>query len=98
MSFSKIKCHDPFVNRWPELDLNVEISLAEFFTNRLDVLIITTGHQNYVESDSIYKHLASIQNTPLIIDTVGLLDLNKLPSAYSLNTNFFVLGVGHSEK
>jgi len=98
MRFHNIKCHDPFVKRWSELDLNIEISLAEFFTNRLDVVIITTGHQNYLESDAIYKHLASTQNTPLIIDTVGLLDLNKLPSDYSPNTNFFVLGVGHNEE
>jgi UDP-N-acetyl-D-glucosamine dehydrogenase len=92
-----IKCHDPYVSTWIELNLKIETCLDTFLSNNFDCLIITTGHKNYVQDDAIYEALMRADNETIIIDTVGLLDLDKLPSNYSRNKNFYVLGVGHTE-
>lgn len=92
--FDNIKCHDPYIALWSELAMDIETSLTKFFRNKLDVLIITTGHRDYLEAEIIYKLV--LKNKPLIIDTIGLLDLDKLPSNYIQNKNFYVLGVGHN--
>ena len=93
-NFDNIQCHDPYVSRWVELDLIVETSLLEFFENSLDVLIVTTGHRDYLESDGIYQLVAKAKEGLIIIDTVGLLNLEKLPRRFVQNENFYVLGVG----
>jgi len=96
--FDQISLQDPYISHWTEKSLEVETSLPIFFQSNFDVLIITTGHRDYVESDNIYKLITSVDKQPLIIDTVGLLDLDKLPSFYSQNNNFFVLGVGYNKE
>ena len=78
--------------------MEIETSLQAFMTNDFDVLIVTTGHKYYLENDSIYEMIARLDGETIIIDTVGLLDVAKLPTNYSQNTNFHVLGVGHNEK
>ena len=96
--FSDIRCHDPYVNHWTELSLDIDNSLSSFFQCELDVIIITTGHRDYVNSDGLYEFIAVNDISPIIIDTVGLLALEKLPSTYIQNENFFVLGVGHNKE
>jgi UDP-N-acetyl-D-glucosamine dehydrogenase len=97
MSFDIIKCHDPYVQSWPELNIEVETCLESFLANSFDVLIVTTGHKDYLDNDAIYHLIEHAGKEMIIIDTVGLLDLNKLPSYYSHNNNFYVLGVGYYE-
>ncbi len=97
-NFTRILLQDPYVSHWTETSLEVETSLPVFFQNNFDVLIITTAHNDYVENDKIYKLIASADKQPLIIDTVGLLDLKKLSSSYCQNNNFYVLGVGYNEE
>ena len=58
---------------------------------------MTTGHRDYLNNDSIYELIGRSGKEMIIIDTVGLLDLQKLPAHFSLNKNFYVLGVGHNE-
>ena len=94
--FTNIKCQDPYVPIWDELNLQIETNLEAFFTNSFDILIITTGHRDYVQNNAIYELISKSSKEILIIDTVGLLDLNKLPLKYSQNKNFYVLGVGHN--
>lgn len=96
--FDDIKCHDPFVSSWAELNLEIEISLEAFLDDKFDVLIVTTGHKDYITNDVIYDQIKNADEEMIIIDTVGLLDLNKLPAHYSQNKNFYVLGVGHNEE
>ena len=91
-----IECQDPYVNYWTELNLNIQTSLPVFFENKFDALIVTTAHKEYIELDNLYKLIFEKEITPLIIDTVGLLNIKKLPSSYIQNKNFFVLGVGHN--
>lgn len=95
--FDKIQCHDPYVTTWCELNLKIETSLATFLSEGFDILIVTTAHSSYTDGDEIYKYLEAAANEITVIDTVGLLDFNKLPSNYKRNKNFFVLGVGHNE-
>ena len=95
--YKDIYCNDPYLNYWDELKLEIETSLNKFFENNFDVLIITTGHKDYIEDDLIYNVLKSLKKMPTIIDTVGLLDNNKLP-AYYKHDNFHVLGVGKKKE
>ena len=59
---------------------------------------MTTGHKDYIENNILYNFIACADKEIIIIDTVGLLKLDKLPAYYSQNKNFFVLGVGHREE
>ena len=95
--FDNIRCHDPYVSFWGELDLEIETSLENFLACNFDVLIVTTGHRDYLQNDAIYNLIAESRNEMTIIDTVGLLDLSKLPRNFSQNKNFYVLGVGCNE-
>lgn len=96
--FDNIKCHDPYVSLWAELDQEVETSLDAFLGNRFDILIVTTGHKDYIDNNVIYEIIGQSDKEILIIDTVGLLDINKLPAHFIQNKNFFVLGVGYKEE
>ena len=90
----EIFCHDPYLDFWPEVGIKVQSSIKEFLNNYYDALIITTAHKVYIDQDSIYDLICYDDSRPLIIDTVGLLEVEKLPSHYELNKNFHVLGVG----
>jgi UDP-N-acetyl-D-glucosamine dehydrogenase len=96
--FDNIKCQDPYVPLWTELNLEIEMSLEAFLANSFDILIVTTGHRDYLHNDAIYELIERSSNEMIIIDTVGLLDLLKLPTHFSQNKNFYVLGVGHNEE
>ena len=96
--FDNIKCQDPHVPLWAELNLEVETSLEAFLANSFDILILTTGHRDYLYNDAIYDLIRRSSKEMIIIDTVGLLDLHKLPTHFSQNKNFYVLGVRHNEE
>ena len=91
--FDNIKCQDPYVPFWPELDLEIETSLETFFDSSFDILIVTTGHRDYLDNDAIYKLIGQHNKEIIIIDTVGLLDLHKLPKQFLQNKNFFLTNV-----
>lgn len=96
--FDDIKCQDPYVPIWAELNLEIETCLEAFLDNSFDILIVTTGHRDYLDNDAIYELVGRSGKEMIIIDTVGLLDLHKLPVHFSQNKNFYVLGVGHNEE
>lgn len=96
--FDNIKCQDPYVPLWAELNFEIETSLEAFLGNSFDILIVTTGHRDYLHNDAIYELIGRSSKEMIIIDTVGLLDLHKLPAHFSQNKNFYVLGVGHNEE
>jgi len=96
--FDNIKCQDPYVPMWAELNLQIETSLKTFLANTFDVLIVTTGHRDYLNDNAMYELIARSGKEMIIIDTVGLLDLHKLPAHFAQNKNFYVLGVGHNEE
>lgn len=91
---NEIYCHDPYVNYWHECKIDIETSLEKFFRNEYDTLIISTKHEDYTHSDLIYSYLDNLSKLPSIVDTVGLLNIKKLPKSYELNKNLHILGVG----
>lgn len=86
--------HDPYLSFWQELGVPISNDEKALLEIEIDILVISTGHQYYVEEDKIYNLLDLLPNHPVIIDTVGLLDHAKLSKNYILGDNFFVLGVG----
>ena len=90
-----ISCHDPYVKYWEEIKIEPDQDLTAFLEKNLDCIVITTGHSDYIESDKFYNALKNSRNNGvLIIDTVGLLDIKKLGTEYTLGQNFYILGVG----
>ena len=90
-----IFCHDPYVKYWEEMDVKPQSDLKSFLQEKFDCIVITTGHRDYVESDLFYQEINdSINNGVVLIDTIGLLDIEKLGNTYKLGKNFFILGVG----
>ena len=78
------------------MDISPYQNINDLLVHKLDCIIITTGHKDYIESDHIYKFLAQSEvNSIPIIDTVGLIDSSKLPNCYESGKNFFVLGTGN---
>ena len=90
--FDNIKCQDPYVPLWAELNLEIETSLEAFLANSFDILIVTTGHRDYLHNDAIYELIGRSSKEMIIIDTVGLLDLHKLPAHFSQNKKLLCFG------
>ena len=91
-----ITCHDPYVKYWEELEIQPYQDIKNFLSNNFDCIVITTGHNEYIQSNLFYNELMDSKNNgTLIIDTIGLLDIKKLSPVYELGKNFFILGVGN---
>jgi len=90
----ELSCHDPYVSYWEELSLDVDNSLEDFLQQDHDALIISTGHSFYNDSGILYEKLQNSFTQKLIIDTVGILDEEKIKQNRNINHNFFVLGRG----
>lgn len=89
-----VEYHDPYVSYWKEMSVSVEVDMNNLTSDDTDVIIVTTGHQNYINQDMIYIHLRNLPKKPILIDTVGLLDPDMLGTQYKIGVNYFVLGVG----
>ena len=92
---AKVSLIDPYVTYWPETKVPVCQSLDELVDDQMSVVVITTGHPYFLESDRLYKWLESLEKVPVLIDTVGLVSAHRLEPKYILGENFFTLGVGH---
>jgi len=68
---AKIQLHDPYVRFWDELGLEVDESIDKVFQSELNVVVITTAHKEYKNSEYLIKLLLK-QETLFIFDTVGL--------------------------
>ena len=91
---AEVSFFDPYIKFWPEVSANVHQTLESLYQESPEVLVVTTGHGFVVEGDRLYRVLNSLEQPPILIDTVGLIDAVKLPINYMLGKNFFVLGVG----
>ena len=92
---AKIKIHDSYVKFWEEKKIDINTNLKEVLENiiELDILIITTAHEEYKSSEYLIKFLSNRKNL-FILDTVGLfsnLQLNEL------NKNHTVRVVGRGD-
>lgn len=68
---AKIKLHDPYVKFWEELGLEVCGNIDKVFDSEVNVVVITTAHKEYKESEHLIALLLKKEQL-LILDTVGL--------------------------
>ncbi len=88
----KILLHDPFVSFWEELNIKINQDLNSILKSSLDILIITTLHDEYKNSKELIEKLMK-KKKMMILDTVGLFseyEINKLKKLHNLK----VLGRG----
>jgi len=68
---ANIQLHDPYVKLWEELGVQVDESLDKVFNSKLDIVVITTAHKEYKDSEYLMELLLKKENL-FILDTVGL--------------------------
>jgi UDP-N-acetyl-D-glucosamine dehydrogenase len=87
-----IELHDPYVHFWEEKNLHVPANLEEVIHKNYDIIIFSTGHDEYLKNQELFDALINQKNT-FILDTIGLLtpdDIALLSSAQTVK----VLGRG----
>ena len=68
---AKIQLHDPYVRFWEEVGLEVDESIDKVFESELNIVVITTAHKEYKDSEYLITLLLKKEEL-LIFDTVGL--------------------------
>jgi len=68
---AKIKLHDPYVRFWEEVGLEVDESIDKVFESELNIVVITTAHREYKNSEYLITLLLKKEEL-FIFDTVGL--------------------------
>ena len=69
--------HDPYVSFWKEIELDVLTEYEGIFNNSLDLVIFSTAHSEYVNSQKLLE-LFQQQNNLFILDAVGVLSENEI--------------------
>ena len=89
---ANITLHDPYVSIWKELNLKVNSKLSSVLSMKIDILIISTSHDEYKNSSFFIDEILK-KDSMLILDTVGLfsqIEIDKL----LIKHNVKVLGRG----
>lgn len=68
---AKIELHDPYVRFWEEVGLKVDESIDKVFESELNIVVITTAHKEYKDSEYLIT-LFLKKDGLFIFDTVGL--------------------------
>ena len=68
---AKIELHDPYVRFWEEVGLEVDESIDRVFESELNIVVITTAHKEYKDSEYLITLLLKKEEL-FIFDTVGL--------------------------
>ena len=89
---ANINLHDPYVSYWDELNLKVNSDLLSSLNNDFEILIISTSHDEYKNSDLLKNELLK-KESMFIFDTVGLLSEKEI-KIISKKHNVKVLGRG----
>ena len=87
-----IYIHDPYVKFWDELNLDVSNDISLFLNNLINILIISTNHDEYKNSNQFIDKLMNKENM-MILDTVGLFSENEI-KILSRKHSIKVLGRG----
>jgi UDP-N-acetyl-D-glucosamine dehydrogenase len=71
-----VSCHDPFIDKWEEMDIEINQDLNYHFNSNPDVIIISTGHTIYQSKETVdlIKKLDSIY----IFDMIGHLSKSQI--------------------
>jgi nucleotide sugar dehydrogenase len=72
MEGCEIILHDPHVKYWEEKDVWVNQDLDELLKDSYDFIVITTGHKDYRDNESLINKLLD-QPASFIYDTIGVL-------------------------
>jgi nucleotide sugar dehydrogenase len=72
-----ISLHDPHVKYWEEKDVWVNQDLDELLKDSYDITVITTGHKDYRNNESLINKLLS-QPPAFIYDTIGVLTNDEI--------------------
>ncbi len=83
-----ISCFDPYVKFWEEQKVNVFKEHENISQEDYDLIIITTKHNEYINSDTVKRLL---EQGVLVYDTVGCFDSR---AEISLFDNYYLLGSG----
>jgi len=68
---AKIQLHDPYVRFWEEVGLEVDESIDKVFESELNIVVVTTAHKEYKDSEYLITLLLKKEEL-FIFDTVGL--------------------------
>ena len=74
---ANIQLHDPYVKFWEEVGVEVHGNIDKVFESELNIVVITTSHREYKESEYLIKLLLNKENL-LILDTVGVLTNSEI--------------------
>jgi UDP-N-acetyl-D-glucosamine dehydrogenase len=80
----EIVLHDPHVKYWEEKDVWVNQDLDELLKDSYDLIVITTGHKDYRNNESLINKLLN-QPASFIYDTIGVLtneEIKKLSAKH----------------
>ena len=87
-----ITLHDPFISYWEELNLVVNNNI-DVIENEFDVIIISTGHTEYVENKYIINTILEKKNL-FVFDTIGILTEHEISQ---LQTKHIVKVLGRGD-
>ncbi|MDA9631906.1 nucleotide sugar dehydrogenase [Bacteroidota bacterium] len=74
---AKIQLHDPYVRFWQEIGIEVDENIDKLFELELNIVVITTAHKEYKNSENLIKLLLNKKKL-FIFDTVGLLTNSQI--------------------
>jgi nucleotide sugar dehydrogenase len=77
MEGCEIVLHDPHVKYWEEKDVWVSQDLDKLLKDPYDIIVITTGHKDYRNNESLIKKLLD-QPASFIYDTIGVLSNEEI--------------------
>lgn len=75
----EIVLHDPHVKYWEEKDIWVNQNLAELLEAAYDVIVITTGHKDYRNNESLISQVKA-KPACFVYDTIGVLTNEEIKS------------------
>jgi UDP-N-acetyl-D-glucosamine dehydrogenase len=75
----EIVLHDPHVLYWEEKDLLINQQLEDLLADQYDVVIITTGHKDYRNNETLISRLKQ-QTACMVYDTIGVLSNDEIRS------------------
>lgn len=89
----EITLHDPHVKYWEEKDVWVNQDLDVLLKNSYDFIVITTGHKDYRNNESLINKLLN-QPASFIYDTIGVLTNEEIKK---LTTKHIVKVIGRGD-
>jgi UDP-N-acetyl-D-mannosaminuronate dehydrogenase len=82
---SEITLHDPHILYWEEKNVWVNQDLDKLLGDSYDLAVITTGHKEYRNNNSLIHHLHE-QSSCFIYDTIGVLTNEEIKLLASKHT------------